>query len=64
MQEGAPEEAPAETPAVSFTPPPPAEVAPPPQPEGFDITRYSLTITLFLVFVVAKGLVYLDIIDV
>ena len=42
----------------------PAADPAPAQPEGFDPTRYSLTITLFLVFVVAKALVYLDIIDV
>ena len=59
-------------PRMEETPPPAAEVAPEPAPapppapmeeEGIDLTKYSITITLGVVFVIAKVLDYFGIID-
>jgi hypothetical protein len=59
MQEEAPK---ADEPAAVPTP---APVTPPPAPadEGIDLTKYSMTITLGLVFVGAKAADYLGLIS-
>lgn len=64
MQEG--EEKPVEADAAAPAEAPPTPVPPPPAPEakGFDITNYSLTITLLAVFAGAKALGALGVIDV
>lgn len=51
---------------VAATPEPVAPVTPPAPPpaEGIDFTKYSITITLGFVFVLAKALDYFGIIDV
>ena len=58
MQESTPEGTEA-TPAPTETPPPP-----PAEPEepAFDITNYSITISLAVIFIIAKGLAALGII--
>jgi len=60
MQEEAPKEEVAEpAPAV-------ADFTPPPQPteEGFDITKYSMTLSIGAVVIVTKTLAYLGVLDV
>jgi len=59
-EEEAPKPVPAEVAEtkVDFTPPPPAE-----EPQGFDFTQYSITISIFFLFVGIKTLSYFGFLD-